>query len=172
MPVRYPCQDPAGLPADLAQALERWATKPPERVGGWCYRACEDILRAVAAPNALRLVGGYVRMDVPLVVGKDRRCAMLHWWLERGDRVVDPTRQQLGRGRVTYWRARAEHLVGDIDGYKLTWVVSHALDGNFTMRQEDGEARLFATVLEAEPCYADQGWQRAQRTARVLRRAA
>lgn len=169
MPVRYPCQDPTGLPDDLGGALERWAARSPAHVFGRCHQACEDLRRAVENPTDLRLVGGYARMDVPLVVGTRRWSGMLHWWLERGDRVVDPTRQQLGRGPVTYWRARPEHLVGDIDGYKLMWVVSHALDGNFTMREEEGEARLFATVCEPEPCYTDQGWQRAQR---VMRRAA
>lgn len=163
MPVRYPCQDPAGLPADLAQALERWAVKPPERVGGWCYRACEDILRAVAAPNALRLVGGYVRLPPG-----SRSAGMTHWWLELGERIIDPTRQQLGRGPVTYWRGRPEHQGGN--GYELWWAMRLAVDG--ITGQEAGEALLFATVCEPEPCYTDQGWQRAQRTARVLRRAA
>lgn len=68
MPVRYPCQDPAGLPDELGGALERWATRSAARVFGRCYQACEDLRRTVADPADLRLVGGYARMDVPVVV--------------------------------------------------------------------------------------------------------
>lgn len=158
-PIRYPCQDPAGLPSDLAAALARWSAMSPQRTAYRCFTACESIVRELGRPDDLHVVGGYARTFDPPTVG------LLHWWLERDGRIIDPTRQQFGRGPVAYWRALPAHQ--SADGYALVGAVRRLLGG--VMDAEGSGRRVTAELCEPKHCYQDQGWQRA---ARVLRSAA
>lgn len=159
-PTRYPCQDPAGLPSDLAAALARWSAMSPQRTAYQCCVACETITRDLGHPTDLHIVGGYARMFDPPTIDGRRMDGMLHWWLERDGRVLDPTRQQLGRGPVAYWRALPAHQ--NADGYALIGAVRRLLGG--VMDAEGSGRRVTAELCEPKHCYQDQGRQRARRT--------
>lgn len=166
MPVvtRYPSQDLAGLPEPVAEALARYVRRSESAARGRCLAACRNLLEAdLRGWPGLALVAGIAAHD-PLPFGSRRANATLHWWLTLDGRVLDPTRQQFGRGPVQLYRALdAYQGLQAAESYTLGQVVSRLMLYSSSPTLEG----IVTFTCHPDPVYTDQGWMHAPRARRA-----
>ena len=103
--VKYPADIPAKLVQRIQDALSpdlidrHWQDKDKERsLDGYCYIASEALYYVLAKDL------GYSPAQMWVHIGGGRECS--HWFLRKGDTVVDITAVQFGKTPIPYRKAK------------------------------------------------------------------